>query len=39
LYYSEDFDMYMAGSINQTESKMKPSELMGRVIKAIRSKR
>ena len=39
LYYSEDFDVYIAGSINQTESKTKPSELMGRVIKAIRSKR
>jgi len=39
LYYSEDFDVYMAGSINQTESKTKPFKLMGRVIKAIRSKR
>jgi len=39
LYYSEDFDVYMAGSINQTESKTKPFKLMGEVIKAIRSKR
>jgi len=39
LYYSEDFDVYMAGSINQTESKTKPFKLMGRVIKAIRSKK
>ena len=39
LYYSEDFDVYIAGSINQTESKTKPFKLMGRVIKAIRSKR
>jgi len=39
LYYSEDFDVYMAGSINQTESKTKPFRLMAGVIKAIRSKR
>ncbi len=39
LYYSEDFDMYMAGSINQTESKMKPFRLMAEVIKAIQLKR
>jgi len=39
LYYSEDFDVYMAGSINQTESKTKPFRLMAGVIKAIRAKR
>ena len=39
LYYSEDFDMYMVGSINQTESKMKPFRLMAEVIKAIQLKR
>jgi D-alanyl-D-alanine carboxypeptidase len=39
LYYSEDLNLYMAGSINQTESKSKPFRLMGRVMKAIQSKR
>ena len=39
LYYSEDLNMYMAGSINQTESKSKPFRLMGSVMKAIQSKR
>ena len=39
LYYSEDLNLYVAGSINQTESKTKPFRLMGRVMKAIESKR
>jgi CubicO group peptidase (beta-lactamase class C family) len=39
LYYSEDMNLYMAGTINQTESKTKPFRLMLRVMKAIQSKR
>jgi CubicO group peptidase (beta-lactamase class C family) len=35
LYYSGDLDLYMAGSINQVESKTKPFRLMLRVTKAI----
>jgi CubicO group peptidase (beta-lactamase class C family) len=35
LYYSEDLNLYMAGSINQVESKTKPFRLMVRVMKAI----
>jgi D-alanyl-D-alanine carboxypeptidase len=38
LYYSEDLNLYMAGSINQVESKSKPFILMLRVMKAIQSK-
>jgi D-alanyl-D-alanine carboxypeptidase len=38
LYYSEDLNLYMAGSINQVESKSKPFRLMLRVMKAIQSK-
>jgi len=38
LYYSEDLNLYMAGSINQVESKSKPFRLMIRVMKAIQSK-
>jgi D-alanyl-D-alanine carboxypeptidase len=38
LYYSEDLNLYMAGSIDQVESKSKPFTLMLRVMKAIRSK-
>jgi len=38
LYYSEDLNLYMAGTINQTESKSKPFRLMLRVMKAIQSK-
>jgi D-alanyl-D-alanine carboxypeptidase len=38
LYYSEDLNLYMAGSINQTESKSKPFRLMIRVMNAIQSK-
>jgi D-alanyl-D-alanine carboxypeptidase len=39
LYYSENLNLYMAGSINQVESKSKPFRLMLRVMKAIQSKR
>jgi CubicO group peptidase (beta-lactamase class C family) len=41
LYYSEDHDLYMAGSIDQTESKAKarPFVLMGKVIRAIPGER
>ncbi len=35
LYYSEDADLYLAGTIDQTESKIKPFRLMGKVMKAI----
>ena len=38
LYYSEDLNLYMAGSINQVESKTKPFRLMLSVMKAIQSK-
>jgi D-alanyl-D-alanine carboxypeptidase len=37
LYYSEDLNLYMAGSIDQVESKTKPFRLMLRVMKAIQS--
>jgi CubicO group peptidase (beta-lactamase class C family) len=39
LYYSEDLNLYMAGSINQVDSKTKPFRLMLKVMKAIQSKR
>ncbi len=39
LYYSEDFDLYFAGTINQTKLKLKPFQLMGSVIKAIQGKK
>ena len=38
LYYSEDLNLYMAGSVNQVDSKSKPFRLMLRVMKAIQSK-
>jgi len=38
LYYCEDLNLYMAGSINLTESNSKPFRLMLRVMKAIQSK-
>ena len=38
LYYSEDLNLYMAGSINQTESKTKPFRLMLKVMRATQSK-
>ena len=39
LYYSADFDLYMAGTINQTSSNIKPFILMREVIKAIQPRR
>jgi D-alanyl-D-alanine carboxypeptidase len=38
LYYSEELDLYMAGSVNQTASKLKPFSLMRRVMRAVKSK-
>jgi D-alanyl-D-alanine carboxypeptidase len=38
LYYSEDLNLYMAGTTNQVEADSKPFRLMGRVMKAIQSK-
>lgn len=35
LYYSSDLDLYLAGTINQTESPSKPFRLMGKIINAI----
>jgi D-alanyl-D-alanine carboxypeptidase len=37
LYCSEDLNLYIAGSINQVDSKSKPFRLMRRVMKAIQS--
>jgi D-alanyl-D-alanine carboxypeptidase len=39
LYYSEDLNLYMAGSFDQVDSKIKPFRLMQRVMKVIQSKR
>ena len=38
LYYSEDLNLYMAGSINQVDSKVKPFRLMMGVMKAFQRK-
>jgi D-alanyl-D-alanine carboxypeptidase len=38
LYYSEDLDLYMAGSIDQVQSKSKPFRLMLGAMKAVQSK-
>jgi D-alanyl-D-alanine carboxypeptidase len=38
LYYSKDQDLYLAGSINQVESKIKPFLLMIRVMRAMQNK-
>ena len=38
LYYSEDLNLYMAGTINQVESKVKPFRLMISVMKAFQEK-
>ena len=35
LYYSKDLDLYMAGSINQMDSKIKPFILMAKVMRAF----
>ena len=39
LYYSEDLNVYIAGSVNQVGSQSKPFRLMVRVMKAIQSKK
>jgi hypothetical protein len=39
LYYSDDLNLYIAGSINQVESRSKPFRLMLGVMKAIQSKK
>jgi D-alanyl-D-alanine carboxypeptidase len=38
LYFSEDMDLYMAGSLNDVGSDVKPFELMSRVMKIFSSK-
>ncbi len=38
LYYSEDLNLYMAGTINQADSKTKAFKLMVKVTKAIQSR-
>jgi len=38
LYYSEDLNVYIAGSVNQVDSPSKPFRLMFRVMRAIQSK-
>lgn len=38
LYYSEDLNVYMAGTIDQVDAKSKPFSLMLRAMKAIKSK-
>src|SRR5208337_4507012 len=37
LYYSPDDDLYIAGTIDQTEAKAKPFSIMRRVLKVMRS--
>jgi len=37
LYYSEDLNVYIAGSVNQVDSPSKPFRLMLRVMRAIQS--
>jgi CubicO group peptidase (beta-lactamase class C family) len=36
LYYSEDLDLYMAGSIDQTQDNLSPIILMSRAMRAVR---
>jgi D-alanyl-D-alanine carboxypeptidase len=38
LYYSQDRDLYLAGTLNQVDSKVKPFMLMMKVIRAVRSR-
>jgi CubicO group peptidase (beta-lactamase class C family) len=37
LYYSEDLDLYVAGTIDQTEARAKPFVLMSRVFSAVKA--
>ncbi|MBN1255894.1 MAG: beta-lactamase family protein [Deltaproteobacteria bacterium] len=39
LYYSEDLNLYLAGTIDQTASQSKPFRVMSKVIKAMQLKR
>jgi D-alanyl-D-alanine carboxypeptidase len=39
LYYSEDLNLYLAGTIDQTASQSKPFRLISKVIKAIQAKK
>jgi D-alanyl-D-alanine carboxypeptidase len=39
LYYSDDLNLYLAGTIDQTASQSKPFRLMSKVIKAMQVKR
>jgi D-alanyl-D-alanine carboxypeptidase len=36
LYYSEDLDLYMAGTIDQTEDQMTPFIIMIKAMEAMR---
>ncbi len=38
LYYSEDLDLYLAGTIDQTDAQAKPFLLMSEVVNAVRAK-
>jgi D-alanyl-D-alanine carboxypeptidase len=38
LYYSQDMDLYLAGTVNQVDSKIKPFTLMMKVIRAVKSR-
>jgi D-alanyl-D-alanine carboxypeptidase len=38
LYYSEDLDLYMAGSLNNVGSNIKPFILMSHIMKIFSSK-
>jgi D-alanyl-D-alanine carboxypeptidase len=33
LFYSDEFDLYMAGTIDQADSQIKPFELMSKAMK------
>jgi D-alanyl-D-alanine carboxypeptidase len=35
LYYSSDLDLYMAGTVNQTEARVRPFLLMRGIMKAM----
>ncbi len=38
LYYSEDLNLYIAGTINQSSSNIKPFLLMGEILRTIKNK-
>ena len=38
LYYSEDLDLYMAGSLNEVGSDVMPFKVMGSVMKLFSAK-